>query len=115
MKKLRRWSEVEKQLFTPEQIRAARAEARRGILVEFHRFDDSGPWVVFVRGPRGTNVHAHGDTIAVARRRVRAELAAVAGRAKSAELWRRRGETMPAGAEELEAASVRRHGAKRRS
>lgn len=106
--KLTPWSEIEKRYFTPKQIREARAAARRSILVEFHRFEESGPWIVFVRGPRGTNVHAHGETIVAARRRVRAELAVVVGKTRAAELWRGRAETMPAGAEELEARTSKR-------
>ncbi len=101
---VRPWSELEKELFTPKQIREARAAARRSILVAFFRWDE-GPWVVLVCGPKGTNVHARGDTIAEARRRVRAELSAVVGKKRAAELWRERAETMPVGAEEQEARS----------
>ncbi len=36
--KLTPWAEVQKRYFTLKQIREARAETRRGILVEFHRF-----------------------------------------------------------------------------
>ena len=106
--KLTPWAELERRFLTPSQARRAAAEARRGILVEFHRFHEDASWVVFVHGPRGTNVHAHGETIAGARRRVRAELVAVAGTTRSAALWRARAETMPAGAEELEQARRRR-------
>jgi hypothetical protein len=99
--------DLEKRYFTPKEIRKARSKARRMVLVEFVRFDE-GPWIVFVRGPRGTNVHGHGETIGAARRCVRAELAAAAGKARAAKLWRGRVETMPAGAEEREEPRRRR-------
>jgi hypothetical protein len=100
--KLTPWSEIEKRYFTPKEIKAARAAARRSILVEFAQWNARGPWIAFVRGPRGTNVYAHGEKIPVARRRARAELVAAVGKTRAAELWRGRAETMPAGAEEDE-------------
>ncbi len=102
------WAELQKRYFNAKQIREARVEPRRG-MVEFHRFHEDGPWIVFLRGPWGsTNVHARAQTIAAARRRARAEIVAVAGKSKSAALWRDRAETMPAGAEEFEASRLRR-------
>jgi hypothetical protein len=85
------------------RTRVSKAALRRGILVEFFGLGAESPWFALVHGPRGTNVHATGETIPAARRRARAELAAVAGRTRAAELWRNRVETMPAGAEEEEA------------
>jgi hypothetical protein len=85
--------------FPPEKLRAARAAARRGTLVEYVQLGEGSPWFAFVHGPRGTNVHAAGETIPAARRRARAELAAASGKKRAAELWGLRVETMPEGAE----------------
>lgn len=81
----------------------AHANDHPGILVEFYRFADDAPWIAFVRGPRGMNVYAHGDTIAQTRRRLRVEFVAVIGRERGPAIWRNRAETMPLGAEEREA------------
>ena len=72
------WSELERPFLTPSHVRQVQAEARPSIVVECQRFhEDGAPSIVFIRGPRGRNVHARGTTIAGARQRVRAELAAV--------------------------------------